>query len=123
MIDSASHQTSRQAAEPSSVTPSDPLGPSYPTPDCGYSIVNGLLYCELVHDLWLPGDPLLLNSETDYRPLMRNIRRCRRLLRRELGQTISPRRKRQIRDMREILEAALFWFELLADASNDDAGA
>ena len=62
------HPNPRQAAEPRSGAVPRPLGPTFLTPDCRYSIVNGLLYCELVHDLWFPGHPLLLSSEIDYRP-------------------------------------------------------
>lgn len=121
MCKSAFRQTPRQAGlSHSAVLP--PLGPTFLTPDCAYSVINGLLYDHLAAAYWRPEDPLLLSFEVDYRPLVRNLRAARVLLRRELGQTISPRRKRQIRNMRAGLEAALFWFEFWADAGNDDAG-
>lgn len=122
MANATPHPYPRQAVTSRSAASGGEFGPSFATPDCGYSVLQGLLYCHAIDDCWLPGDPLLLSFDADYRPLVRNLRRARALLRRELGQTISPRRKRQIRQMREILEAALFWFEPLADACNDDDG-
>lgn len=122
MADSASHQKPRQAVTSRSAASGGSFGPSFPTPDSGYSILEGLLYCHAIDDCWLPGDPLLLSFDVDYAPLVRNIRRTRGLLRRELRQTISPRRKRQIRDQREILSEALFWFVPLAEAQADDDG-
>lgn len=102
---------------------SAPLGPSFPSSGCGYSVVDGLLYCELVDDLWFPGDPVLLDLDARYGSLVRNLRDCRRLLWRELRQTISPCRKREIRLQREILSEALLVFVPLAKAlANDDAG-
>lgn len=109
------HQSPRQAVVPHSAAVPRPLGPTFLTPDCGYSIVEGLLYSHVVEDCWLPPDPLLLNCETDYRPLVRNIKRTRQLLRRELARTISPRRKRMIREQRDLLEASLVFFELLPE--------
>lgn len=109
------HPYPRQAGVPHSAAVPRLLGPTFLTPDCGYSIVEGLLYSHVVEDCWLPPDPLLVDLDTDYRPLVRNIRRCRRLLRRELRATISPRRKRQIRDQRSSLEYALFVFAPVAE--------
>ncbi len=113
----------RQAVERFFAALSGPLGPSFPSSGCGYSVVDGLLYCERVDDLWFPGDPLLLDLDADYGPLVRDLRECRRLLRRELRQTISPCRKREIRLQRVILCAALSRFAPLAQAqADDDAG-
>lgn len=125
MVKAIPHPIARQAPVPRSAAASRPLGPTFLTPECGYSIVEGLLYCHVVEACWLPGEPLLLNFGADYGPLVRNLRDCRRLLRRELHQTISPRRKRQIRDQREILYEALLWFAPLAEAlaDDDDGGA
>ena len=72
-----------------------------------------------IDDCWLPGEPLFLIFDADYGPLVRNLRRTRALLRRELRQTISPRRKRQIREQLEILAAAQFCFELVTEKSAD----
>jgi len=113
------HQSPRQGLERLSAALSAPLGPSFPSSDCGYSVVDGLLYCELVDDLWFPGDLLLLDFGADYGPLVRNLRDCRRLLWLELRQTISPCRKREIRLQREILCEALRWFAPLAKAQAD----
>jgi len=112
----------RQATALCSAAVPHPLGPTFLTPDCGYSVVEGLLYCELVDDLWFPGDPLLLNFETNYRPLISHIRRCRRELRRELRRTISPRRKREIRLQRHVLSEALLYFEPAAAFSEFNNG-
>lgn len=110
----------RQAPESRSAAAPPSLGPTFLTPECGYSVVEGLLYCHVIDDWWLPDDPLFLDLCADYGPLVRNLRDGRRLLRRELRQTISPRRKRQIRDQREMLYEALWWFAPLAAAQADD---
>ena len=116
---------SRQAVLPHSEVHGRSLGPTFLTPDCGYSVVQGLLYCHAVEDCWLPGDPLLLGFDADYRPLVRNIRRCRRRLLSELRRTISPRRKRMIRVQRHVLDESLVFFEPLAEtfvSADDSAG-
>lgn len=113
------HLCPRQAGVPQSaalrgLSPAS-LGPTLLTPECGYSLVEGLLYCHVVDEPWWPGDPLLLDFEADYRPLVANIHHGRRLLLRELRQTISPRRKRMIRIQRAMLAAVVVFFEPLAE--------
>ena len=119
MSKASSHQIPRQATAPTPTGRSSPLGPTFLTPDCGYSVLCGTLYDHLADDVWFPGEPLLLNFETDYGPLLRNIRRARALLKRELRQTISPRRKREIRERREDLAAAHICFETFSIAPED----
>jgi len=122
MAKASPHICPRQAANPHSAGCDASLGPSFSTPQCGYSIVQGLLYCHAIDDFWLPCCPLLLDFDSDYRPLVRNIKRARRLLLRELRQTISPRRKRQIRDQREVLsDVLLLFFGPLAEMTEEDA--
>jgi hypothetical protein len=100
------------------------VGATYPTPAAGYSVVHGLLYCHLVDDWWFPGEPILLDFQADYWPLIRNIRRCRRELKGELRRAISPRRKREIRMQRWVLAHALELFVPFAEAAgSDDDGA
>ena len=117
MAKASPHICPRQAATPHSAVFGSSLGPCFDASSCGYSIVHGLLYDHLAEDFWLPGDPMWLDFHRDYRPVVRNIRHCRRLLLRELRQTISPRRKRQIRDQRDSLRAALFVFLTFCDDS------
>ncbi len=115
MAKASSHPNPRQAAKSYPAGYSSPLGPTFLTPDCSYSVLHGTLYDHLADDVWFPGDPLLLSFDADFGSLVRNIQRTRDLLRRELLQTISPRRKRQIRSQREILAAAQVYFELATD--------
>ena len=100
------HPNPRQATQFFRAGYTSPLGPTFLTPDCGFSVLHGTLYDHVADDIWFPGDPLLLSFDADFGPLVRNIRRCRWLLLRELRQTISPRRKREIRSQREILAVA-----------------
>ena len=115
MANTSPHPNPRQAAQLHRVDYTSPLGPTFLTPDCGYSVLHGTLYDHLADDIWFPGDPLLLSIDADFGSLVRNIQRTRDLLRRELLQTISPRRKRQIRSQREILAVAQAHFELATD--------
>ncbi len=120
MAKAISPSKARQVAVPLFAAAPHSLGPTFLTPDCGYSVVDGLLYSHIVEDCWLPPDPLLLDLDEDYRPLVRNIRHCRRLLRRELRATISPRRKREIRAQCSSLECALFMFAPVAQLRSAD---
>ncbi len=121
MAKASPHHNPRQAAQLNPAGYTSPLGPTFLTPDCGYSVVHGTLYDHLADDIWFPGDPLLLSIDADFGSLVRNIRRTRNLLRRELRQTISPRRKRQIRSQRQILAAAQAYFQLATEMSADVA--
>ena len=115
MAKASPHPNPRQAAQLHRAGYTSPLGPTFLTPDCGYSVLHGNLYDHLADDIWFPGDPLLLSFDADFSSLVRNIQRTRDLLRRELLQTISPRRKRQIREQRKILAAAKAHFERVTE--------
>lgn len=117
------HPNPRQAGGPHPAARSPVSGPSYLTPDCGYSVIEGLLYCHFTGAFWLPGDPVAVDLLADVRPLVRNIRRARRELKRELRQTISPRRKADIRDQRAALAYALEFFEPFAEFAAEDEAA
>ena len=121
MANTSPHPNPRQAAQLHRVDYTSPLGPTFLTPDCGYSVLHGTLYDHLADDIWFPGDPLILKLDADFGSLVRNIRRTRNLLRRELRQTISPRRKRQIDEQRQILAAAQAYFQLATEMSADIA--
>jgi hypothetical protein len=121
MAKASPHPDPRQAAQLHRAGYSSPLGPTFLTPDCGYSVLHGTLYDHLADDIWFPGDLLILKLDADFGSLVRNIRRTRNLLRRELRQTISPRRKREIDEQRQILAAAQAYFQLATEMSADVA--
>ncbi len=115
MAKASSRPNPRQAAKSYPAGYSSPLGPTFLTPECGFSVLHGCIYDHVADDIWFPGDPLILKLDADFGSLVRNIRRTRNLLRRELRQTISPRRKRQICEQLENLSAAQRYFELVTE--------
>ena len=121
MAKASSRPNPRQAAKSYPAGYSSPLGPTFLTPECGFSVLHGCIYDHVADDIWFPGDPLILKLDADFGSLVRNIRRTRNLLRRELRQTISPRRKRQIDEQRQILAAAQAYFQLATEMSADVA--
>ena len=117
MAKASPHPNPRQAAKTYPAGYSSPLGPTFLTPECGFSVLHGCIYDHVADDVWFPGDSVFLRFDADFGSLVRNIRRTRSLFRRELRRTISPRRKRQICDQLEILSAAQTCFELVTEES------
>ena len=115
MAKASSHTYPRQADKRYPAGYSSPLGPTFLTSECGFSVLHGCVYDHAADNVWFPGDPLLLRFDADFRPFVRSIRQSRRLLSRELRQVISPRRKRQIRLQLKVLAAAQVRFEVVAE--------